>query len=183
MILTNRNWMGLPRIITLSKRLYQIPTTTRKIIPIYPPIQPKSDKPNTILQRIGKQEVIKDLDPHEWRRNLLKRQGATTSGDVVVESGDIVRVTYDKSKCSYDPFIGYVLSVDRKQLVQDASLLLRNQIAKTMVEVRIPIFSPLIAKIDILKKNDGKRRRNKHYYIRNTRLDVGNLEAKLRKRK
>ena len=54
--------------------------------------------------------------------------------------------------------------------------------AKTMVEMRIPIFSPLIERIDVLRKSDGKRKRNKHYYIRNTRLDVGDLEAGLKKR-
>ena len=171
----------LPRVSGISliyKKFYRIPTTTRKIIPIYPPIEEKSMKPDTLLQKIAKEELDSQLDPQGWRRALIKKNTPQT-----IESGDIVRVIYNQTKCSYDPFIGYVLSIDRKHLVQDASILLRNQISKTIVEMRVPIFSPLVERIDILKKNDGKRRRNKHYYIRGTRLDVGNLEAKLRKRK
>ncbi|CAL9727942.1 large ribosomal subunit protein bL19m [Monosporozyma unispora] len=177
-MLSSKVWSRTTGMSLMAKRLYQVPTSSKKIIPIYPPIQPTSLKPTTILQKISVTELDSQLDSTGWRRNLLKKNDPQR-----IESGDIVRVIYDQSKCSYDPFIGYVLSLDRKEIVQDASILLRNQITKTVVEMRIPIFSPLVEKIDILKKNDGKRRRNKHYYIRGTRLDVGNLDAKLRKRK
>ncbi|CAL9733335.1 large ribosomal subunit protein bL19m [Monosporozyma servazzii] len=182
-MLASKVWCRATGVSLAAKRLYQVPTSTKKIIPIYPPIQPSSLKPTSLLQKIGAIELDSQLDPTGWRRNILKKKKTNEGTTQGVESGDIVRVTYDQSKCSNDPFIGYVLSVDRKEVVQDASILLRNQITKTMVEMRVPIFSPLVEKIDILKKNDGKRRRNKHYYIRGTRLDVGNLEAKLRKRK
>lgn len=94
-----------------------------------------------------------------------------------------MRVVYDSKKCSNDNFVGYVISVDRKKYDQDASLLLRNQIAKTYVELRVPVFSPLVERIDLLRKNNGKRKRNKHYYIRGTKLDVPDLEAGMRKKK
>lgn len=177
-MMSNRLLPKVSGISLIYKRFYQIPNRTRNVIPIYPPVENKSVKPDTLLQRISKEELDTQLDPQGWRRALIKKNTPQS-----IESGDVVRVIYDQSKCSYDPFIGYVLSIDRKHLIQDASILLRNQISKTMVEMRIPIFSPLVERIDILKKNDGKRRRNKHYYIRDTRLDVGNLEAKLRKRK
>lgn len=183
-MLSTKLWCRPTGITLLAKRMYQVPTSAKKIIPIYPPIEPTSLKRTSILHKIGAAELETHLDPTGWRRNLLKRTGASPGTTAqCVESGDVVRVIYDQSKCSNDAFIGYVLSVDRKELIQDASILLRNQITKTMVEMRVPVFSPLVEKIDILKKNDGKRRRNKHYYIRGTRLDVGNLEAKLRKRK
>lgn len=117
------------------------------------------------------------LDPNGWRRKIISKSKNS------LNAGDVVRVVYDAEKCSYDNFVGYVLSVDRKRLIQDASVLLRNQIAKTSVEVRVPIFSPLVERIDVLRKSDSRRKRNKHYYIRGTKLDVGDLEAGLRKKR
>lgn len=121
---------------------------------------------------------MKKLDPEGWKRQLISKNAHQS-----LRAGDVVRVVYDRSKCSYDSFIGYVLSVNHKELIQDSSLLLRNQISKTPVEMRVPVFSPLIERIDLLKKTDGKRQRNRHYYIRGTKLDVGDLDAGLRKRK
>lgn len=170
----------------IATRGYQVPTTAKKIIPVYPPAEVTKDR-KTILQTLSVKDVNEKLDTSEWRRKLLGKTTSCTS-TTTVQSGDIVRVLYDKSKCDNDAFIGYVLSVDKKELVQDASLLLRNQISKTFVELRVPIFSPLVERIDILKKgnsnlNSKKRQRNKHYYIRGTRLDVSDLESMLRKRK
>ncbi|CAR27882.1 hypothetical protein ZYGR_0N03690 [Zygosaccharomyces rouxii] len=156
-------------------RSYQIPTTTRKVIPVYPPVEQRQ-KPN-LLQTLTDVN-LKSLDPQGWKRQLVSKNSRQS-----LRAGDVVRVVYDQSKCSHDNFVGYVLSVNRKELVQDSSLLLRNQISKTAVEMRVPVFSPLIERIDLLKKTDGKRQRNRHYYIRGTKLDVGDLEAGLRKRK
>lgn len=162
-----------------ARRFYQVPATrTRKIIPIYPPVDTTPIVKNaTLLENISKVELKETLDPDGWRFNLIDKHNIER-----IKAGDILRIVYNKDKCSYDNFVGYILSVDRKERVQDASVLLRNQITKVMVEVRVPIFSPLIQRIDILKKSDGSRKRNKHYYIRGTKLDVGNLESKLRKK-
>lgn len=156
-------------------RTYQIPTTTRKVIPVYPPAEQRQ-KPN-LLKSLTNVDLQK-LDPQGWRRQLVSKSSRQN-----LRAGDIVRIVYNQSKCSHDNFVGYVLGVNRKELVQDSSILLRNQISKTHVEMRVPVFSPLIERIDLLKKTDGKRQRNKHYYIRGTKLDVGDLEAGLRKRK
>ncbi|QLG70774.1 hypothetical protein HG535_0A07160 [Zygotorulaspora mrakii] len=156
-------------------RSYQIPTTTRKIIPIYSPVE--KIQSSNILERLSRQELDTKLDPNGWRRKIISKSKNS------LNAGDVVRVVYDAEKCSYDNFVGYVLSVDRKRLIQDASVLLRNQIAKTSVEVRVPIFSPLVERIDVLRKSDSRRKRNKHYYIRGTKLDVGDLEAGLRKKR
>lgn len=164
---------GCPRIFA---RCYQIKTTSFKRIPVYPPVQeaPKSN----ILKVLSKQSLDKKLDSEGWRRELISPNNKER-----LRAGDVVRVAYNSQKCNYDNLMGYVLAVDRKALQQDASILLRNQYAKTFVEVRVPIFSPLIERIDLIRRADGRRQRSKHYYIRGTKLDVGDLEAGLRKRR
>ena len=168
------------QVISTSKRFYQISTHQKKIIPVYPPVDKTPPIKNaTLLQKLSDIDLHENLDTDGWRANLISKKDSKNC----IKAGDIIRVVYNKEKCSYDNFVGYILSVDRKERIQDASVLLRNQISKVMVEVRIPLFSPLVERIDILKKADGSRKRNKHYYIRGTKLDVGNLESKLRKKK
>lgn len=157
-------------------RSYQIASVTRKVIPVYPPVE--ETRKSKVVEALAKQEVETKLDPTGWRRELVGKSAKSS-----LSAGDVVRVVYDSKKCSYDNFVGYVLAVNRKTLVQDATLLLRNQIAKTAVEAMIPVFSPLIERIDVLRRADSRRKRNKHYYIRNTKLDVGDLEASLRKKR
>lgn len=164
-----------PSLMRFS-RAYQLPSSSSKVISIYPVLEQKEKRAN-ILKKLSQEQLDSKLDANNERRKLLAKGHKDC-----LKAGDIIRVVYDQSKCNYDTFVGYVLSVDRKELIEDASVLLRNQVAKTMVEMRIPIFSPLIERIDVLRKSDGKRKRNKHYYIRNTRLDVGDLEAGLKKR-
>ncbi|CCD26624.1 mitochondrial 54S ribosomal protein bL19m NDAI_0I00550 [Naumovozyma dairenensis CBS 421] len=174
----------IPRVSTKSNtifnRCYQLPAINRKIIPVYPPVEPRSyaSKDGSLLDKLAKLDVENTLDPQGWRRTLLEKSSKNS-----IKAGDIVRVTYDSKKSDNDNFVGYVLSVDRKRFIQDSSLLLRNQIGKTYVELRVPLFSPLIERIDLLRQNKGLRKRNKHYYIRNTRLDVHDLEAGLRRKK
>ncbi|SCU78088.1 LANO_0A02058g1_1 [Lachancea nothofagi CBS 11611] len=157
-------------------RSYQVGSTTRKTIPVYPAIE-KECKSN-LLKQLSEKDLNDSLDPQKWRRELI-----STHNKDRLRAGDVVRVAYNSQKCKYDNLMGYVLSVDRKVLTQDASILLRNQYAKTFVEVRVPIFSPLIDRIDLIRRADGRRQRGKHYYIRNTKLDVGDLEAGMRKRR
>ncbi|KOH00702.1 mitochondrial 54S ribosomal protein bL19m [Saccharomyces eubayanus] len=168
-------WSRNARLLVRSTRTYIVPTTTRKTIPVYPPVERIGSA--QIMTRVAQSE-IETLDPGASRRKLISKKNKDR-----LKAGDVVRVVYDSSKCSYDPFVGYILSIDRKQLVQDASLLLRNQIAKTAVEIRVPLFSPLIERIDLLRPHTSNRQRNKHYYIRGTKLDVGDLEASLRRKK
>lgn len=171
--------MRLPTTITTwtSKRLYQLPTSSRKTIPIYEPVEPVR-RSRTIIASLSKRQLDEKLDKDRTRRDLFDKHN-----EARIKTGDIVRVLYKRDKCSFDNFIGYVLAIDRKRLPEDTSLLLRNKIGKTAVELRVPVFSPLIDTFEIVKRANGKRQRNKHYYIRDTRLDVGELEALLRKNK
>ncbi|AGO10057.1 AaceriAAR067Wp [[Ashbya] aceris (nom. inval.)] len=154
-------------------RTFQIPTTGSKVLPVYPPIEQRA---RDVIKQISEAKLAQ-LDPQGIRRKMLSKAEKDC-----VKAGDIVRVMYDTAKCNYGTIYGYVLSVDRGKIVEDSSLLLRNHIGKTSVETRVPVFSPLLARIDILRRGDPKRRRNKHYYIRNTRLDVGDLESSMRRR-
>lgn len=175
-MLTGRSCLRTAINLVRSTRSYQLPSTSRKVISIYPKLEPKQKRP-TLLKKLSEIELSNKLDTANERRKLVAK-GSKDS----IKAGDILRIVYDQSKCSYDNFVGYVLSIDRKELVEDTSILLRNQVSKTMVEMRIPLFSPLIERIDVLRKSDGKRKRNKHYYIRDTRLDVRDLEAGLKKK-
>ncbi|SCU89108.1 LADA_0E13718g1_1 [Lachancea dasiensis] len=157
-------------------RSYQLGSTSRKIIPVYPAIE-NAGKPK-LLKRVTEKDLDESLDPQKWRRELISKHNKER-----LRAGDVVRVAYNSQKCKYDNLMGYVLSVDRKEITQDASILLRNQYAKTFVEVRVPIFSPVIERIDLIRRADGRRQRNKHYYIRGTKLDVKDLEAGMRKRR
>ncbi|CAI4056728.1 hypothetical protein SKDZ_03G1120 [Saccharomyces kudriavzevii ZP591] len=168
-------WSRNVRLLGPWVRTYLVPVTTRKTIPVYPPVERIAS--SQIMKRVAQSE-IESLDPGAVRRQLISKKNKDR-----LKTGDVVRIVYDSSKCSYDPFVGYILSIDRKQLVQDASLLLRNQIAKTAVEIRVPLFSPLVERIDLLRPHASNRQRNKHYYIRGTKLDVGDLEASLRRKK
>ncbi|QEU59051.1 Img1 [Kluyveromyces lactis] len=166
----------LPTVIRQSVRSYQLPAKSgRKIIPVYPPVERIS---SPLVVKTLADHDLKQLDPTGVKTEMVSKKNPNR-----LRAGDVLRVVYDSKKCNYDSFTGYVLSVDRKPIVQDTSILLRDYIYKTCVEMRVPIFSPLVERIDLIRRADGKRRRSKHYYIRNTRLDVGDLEASMRKKK
>lgn len=77
--------------------------------------------------------------------------------------------------------MGYVLAIDRNG--PDSTILLRNKVTKIGVEMRISLFNPIIERIDIVKRPAKYNGRNRHYYIRDTRLDVDDLEALAKKRR
>lgn len=112
------------------------------------------------------------LDPEGWRRKLI-----TANSETRLLPGDVVRIVYTTRQIPQ--FLGQIIGINKGGV--DASLLLRNNITKIGVEMRVKIFSPLIQRIDVVKKPFKRRLRNKHYYIRGNRLDVGDLEADLKK--
>lgn len=151
-------------------------TYGRRLIPVYPPLEPPMAAKGTILQQVAAKDLKERLDTTGEKLQLVDKNSSKR-----LRAGDIVRVVYDRKKCKFEDIYGYVLSIDRKQHRQDASILLRNKIAKTAFEMRVPIFSPLVKRIDLVQKADGSRGRNKHYYIRDTRLDVTALDKKIRR--
>lgn len=140
-----------------------------KVLPVYHPLKKKA--PKKVNELYLDQQYAK-LDPEGWRRALIT-QGSPTR----LLPGDVVRIVYKTRQMA--PFMGQIIGISKGGV--SASLLLRNNITKLGVELRVKIFSPLIQRVDVVKKPFKRRLRNKHYYIRGTRLDVGDLEADLKK--
>jgi len=119
------------------------------------------------------EKLLKELDPEGWRRELIYSKTHKTR----LLSGDVIRIVYTTRQIPQ--FMGQIIGINR--CGADSSVLLRNNITKIGVEMRVKIFSPLIQRIDIVKRPLKRNHRSKQYYIRGTRLDVGDLEADLKK--
>lgn len=115
--------------------------------------------------------MYKMLDPSGQRRALIRKDSPNC-----LRAGDIVKVTYTDRYS----VMGQIIAITRSNT--DSNILLRNKIARVGCEVRVPVFSPRIKNIEVIQKPARYLARSKHYYIRNTRLDVGDLEANLRKK-
>ncbi|ANZ74647.1 BA75_00496T0 [Komagataella pastoris] len=141
----------------------------QKVVKVYQPL-PKL-REGTPLMKYVKENQYKKLDPNGVKKNLLDK-----SNPNLLRSGDIVRITYNNKQ---PPLVGMVIAVKRNGC--DSNILLRNSYAKLGVEIRVPIFNPVIERVDILKRPTKYRSRNKLYYIRGTKLDVTDIESSLKK--
>ncbi|OBA20081.1 hypothetical protein METBIDRAFT_79382 [Metschnikowia bicuspidata var. bicuspidata NRRL YB-4993] len=111
------------------------------------------------------QQLLKKYDPTGKRTALV-------SGPERIRTGDVIKVTYlDRSTV-----LGRVLGVKRGVNNVGSNILIRNKISKVGCEIRIPLFNPEIKNIEIVQKPEKYLPRNKQYYIRNTKYDVGDLE-------
>lgn len=160
-------------VTQLSQRAtYIVPTKQRRTITVYEPL-PDAHKGKTIMDNI-RESLFEKYDPSGWRRNLINKKNSDC-----LRSGDIIRVNYKNQP--NNSFMGYVLAIDRNG--PDSTILLRNKVTKIGVEMRISLFNPIIERIDIVKRPAKYNGRNRHYYIRDTRLDVDDLEALAKKRR
>ncbi|KAH3668860.1 hypothetical protein OGAPHI_002615 [Ogataea philodendri] len=126
---------------------------------VYEPLPKLRDgKP---LMAYIRQAQYKKLDPTGEKLKMIER-----SNPERLRAGDVVSVFYKNQK----PVIGAILMVKRSGVA--SAILLRNKVAGLGVEVNVPIFNPNVMRIDILRRPDTYRSRNRHYYIRNSRLDV-----------
>ncbi|KAM9889064.1 hypothetical protein OXX79_012411 [Metschnikowia pulcherrima] len=115
------------------------------------------------------QQLLKKYDPTGKRTALV-------SGTNKIRTGDVIKVTYlDRSTV-----LGRVLGIKRGTHNVGSNILIRNKISKVGCEMRIPLFNPEIKNIEIIERPDKYLPRNKQYYIRNTKYDVGDLENELR---
>ncbi|CEP22789.1 IMG1 [Cyberlindnera jadinii] len=147
-------------------RGYHVPSKSTRVIKVYEPLLKEKKKTNAMEKFYETQRAR--LDPTGWRSSLLKS----------VRPGDVVRVMYTSR--AIPPFVGQVIAMSKKQL--DTNITLRNQVSKVGVEVKVKLYSPLVSRIDVIRKPHAYKKRNRQYYIRGNRLDVGDLEASLRKR-
>ncbi|BFZ55934.1 hypothetical protein PYCC9005_002975 [Savitreella phatthalungensis] len=96
-----------------------------------------------------------------------------------IRPGHVVSVfTYTNypSKAGVSVFSGYVIGIRRAGL--ETCLMLRNQLVKTGVELRIPLFSPTVREVRIIKRDPPSRRRirrAKLFYFRKPEHDRGSV--------
>ncbi|CCH58460.1 hypothetical protein TBLA_0A06680 [Henningerozyma blattae CBS 6284] len=156
---------------TICKRCYQLPSKAgaKKLIKVYPPLTPKHASFSKIMQKLSEKHLNTKLDTTEEKRKLVQN----------LRAGDVVRITANNS---YNNFVGYVLGVKRNFMKEDTMVVLRNQIGKNYVNVRLPIFSPNIERIDVIQKQKLKlkngRQPRKHNFIQGTKIDTGSIERR-----
>lgn len=153
---------------TVSQQVahYHVVSKTTRVISVYEPLS-TSTKKKSAMDVFHEKQLAK-LDATGWRTDLLKS----------IRPGDVVRVMYTSRAIT--PFVGQVLAVSKKHT--DTNLTLRNMVSKVGVELKVKLFSPLVSRIDVVRKPHAYKKRNRQYYIRGNRLDVTDLEASLRKR-
>lgn len=145
---------------------YHVPTKSTRVLNVYQPLVTEKKK---LAMDVFREKQVAKLDPTGWRSTLLK----------AVRSGDVVRVMY--SSRAIPPFVGQVIAISKSHT--DTNFTLRNQVSKVGVEMKVKLYSPLVSRIDVVRKPHAYKKRNRQYYIRGNRLDVGDLEASLRKRR
>lgn len=130
---------------------------------------PKKRNGENVLSFLQKQ-LLQKYDPTGKRRALVDQ-------DTGLRSGDVIKVTYlDRTNV-----IGQVIAIKRSVNSVGTNILIRNKINKIGCEVRIPLFNPNIRNIEVVHKPKKYMPRRKHFYIRNTKYDVGDVELLVRK--
>ncbi|RKP25730.1 translation protein SH3-like domain-containing protein [Syncephalis pseudoplumigaleata] len=105
-------------------------------------------------------EQLERLDPTGEKRTLVSRRSRTH-----IQPGDVVMVeSYtSRTKGTTTRFMGVCIGIYRRGI--DTGLLVRNIIERVGVEFRFPVFSPMVKRIEILKRGEGYRRA-KLFYLR-----------------
>lgn len=116
-------------------------------------------------------EYVKEAQYEKFDKSGAKRKALSLANKERIRADDIVTVVYKNQK----PVTGQVLMVKRSGL--NSTILLRNKITGLGVEMNIPVFHPNIIRLDIVRRPIAYKPRNRHYYIRNSRLDVGEIGA------
>ena len=158
---------GITRLVStrLGFQLFRSFSSLKNPVPtVFEPLAPKRNGQAVIpfLQ----QQLLKKYDPTGKRRALVDPKTG-------LKAGDIIKVTYlDRTDV-----IGRVIAIKRAVNSVGTNILIRNKINRVGCEVRIPLYSPNLKNIELISKPKQYLSRNKQYYIRNTKLDVDDLEA------
>lgn len=134
-------------------------------MPVYEPMAPLRDG-KKLMDYVKENQYIK------FDKNGAKRKHLDLSNPERIRAEDIVTVVYKNQK----PITGQVIMLKRKGI--SSNILLRNKITGLGVEMIIPIFHPNILRLDVIRRPIKYKPRNRHYYIRNSRLDVGEITGK-----
>lgn len=137
----------------------------KKAVPtVFEPL-PKKRNGENALSFLNK-ELLSRYDPTGKRRALVDSKTG-------LRAGDIIKVTYlDRTDV-----VGRVIGIKRGENNVGTNILIRNKINRIGCEVRIPVFSPKLRNIEVVHKPETYLPRAKQYYIRNTKLDVDDVEA------
>lgn len=104
------------------------------------------------------------LDPNGSKRNLLSAENSSR-----LRADDIVTIIYKDQK----PITGQILAIKRQGI--SSNILIRNKVGGVGVDISVPLFHPNILRVDIVRRPIKYRPRAKHYYIKGSRLDVGDI--------
>lgn len=148
---------------SFARRAYSTPKPISKgQEAIFQPL-PKKRNGENVLTFLHKQLVEKH-DPTGKRSALVAPDG--------LRAGDVIRITYtDRTSV-----LGQLIGIKRGNHNIGTNLHIRNKMNRIGVEMRVPLFSPNIKNIERVSLPKKYPSRKKHYYIRNNRLDVGDLE-------
>lgn len=116
-------------------------------------------------------EYLKQAQYDKFDKTGSKRKALSLQNSERIRADDIVTVVYKNQK----PVTGQVIMVKRAGI--NSTILLRNKITGMGVEMNIPVYHPNIIRLDIIRRPIAYKPRNRHYYIRNSRLDVGEINA------
>jgi len=164
------NFVKLTAPVTARGVFSSVRTIVSASKPVFEPL-PKKRNGQGAISFLHKQ-LLQKYDPTGKRRALVD----TSSG---LRSGDIIKVTYlDRTNVT-----GQVIAIKRGQNNVGTNILLRNKINKLGCEMRIPLYNPNIRNIELLHQPKKYMPRKKHFYIRNSKYDVGDVEMFLRKEK
>lgn len=111
-------------------------------------------------------QLLQKLDPTGKRQALVNPKTG-------LRAGDIIKVTYmDRTDV-----VGQIIGIKRGHNNLGTNILIRNKITRVGCEMRIPLYSPKLRNIEVVHKPTTYNQRNKQYYIRNSKRDVDDLEA------
>lgn len=114
-------------------------------------------------------EHLKKAQYEKFDKSGAKRLALSLENKDRIRADDIVTVVYKNQK----PVTGQVIMVKRAGIA--STILLRNKITGLGVEMNISVFHPNILRLDVVRRPANYKPRNRHYYIRNSRLDVGEI--------
>ncbi|GMG34596.1 unnamed protein product [Ambrosiozyma monospora] len=117
-------------------------------------------------------DYIKEAQYNKLDKKGIKRKLIDNNNPERIRADDVITVVYKNQK----PITGQVIMVKRQGVA--STILIRNKITGLGVETHIPVFHPNIVRIDIIRRPIKYKPRARHYYIRNSRLDVGELDGK-----
>jgi large subunit ribosomal protein L19 len=123
------------------------------------PLPPGPITNGNMIEKVTMEEIER-LDPTGEKRALVLRKSKTR-----IKPGDVVLVeSYtSRTKGTTTRFMGICIALYRKGI--DTSILLRNIIERVGVEMRFPVYSPMVKRIEILRRGEGYRRA-KLFYLR-----------------